>query len=65
MHDQFCASCHTQPESIFFQRSTGALAVDLASFHTTQKTRCIDCHSGPGLFGRMQAELLGARNASA
>jgi nitrate/TMAO reductase-like tetraheme cytochrome c subunit len=63
-HDPFCASCHTQPESTFFQRSTSAQAVDLASFHTTQKTRCIDCHSGPGLFGRMQAELLGARNAS-
>ncbi|MGE5224524.1 MAG: multiheme c-type cytochrome, partial [Omnitrophica WOR_2 bacterium] len=30
-----------------------------------QKTRCIDCHSGPGIFGRMQAELLGARNAAA
>ncbi len=62
-HDPFCASCHTQPESTFVQRST-AQPVDLASFHTTQKTRCIDCHSGSGLFGRMQAELLGARNAT-
>jgi nitrate/TMAO reductase-like tetraheme cytochrome c subunit len=64
-HDPFCASCHTQPESTFFQRSTDAQAVDLASYHTTQKTRCIDCHSEPGIIGRMQAELLGAHNALA
>jgi nitrate/TMAO reductase-like tetraheme cytochrome c subunit len=64
-HDSFCASCHTQPESTFYQRSTDAQAVDLASFHTPQKTRCIDCHSGVGITGRMQAELLGAHNALA
>ena len=64
-HDPFCASCHTQPESTFFQRSTDAQAVDLASYHTAQETRCIDCHSGQGIGGRMQAELLGARNAAA
>ncbi len=62
-HDPFCASCHSQPESTFVQRSTSAPAVDLASYHTTQNTRCIDCHSGQGLTGRLQAELLGARNA--
>ncbi len=62
-HDVFCASCHTQPESTFYKRSTSSQPVDLASYHTTQKTRCIDCHSGSGIFGRMQAELLGARNA--
>ena len=64
-HDSFCASCHTQPESTFFQRSTTTQAVDLASYHTAQQTRCIDCHSGPGIWGRMQAELLGARNTVA
>lgn len=64
-HDPFCASCHSQPELTFFQRSTDTQAVDLASYHTAQKTRCIDCHSGPGVLGRMQAELLGARNAAA
>jgi NapC/NirT cytochrome c family, N-terminal region/Doubled CXXCH motif (Paired_CXXCH_1) len=64
-HDAFCASCHTQPESTFFQRSTAAQAVDLASYHTAQQTRCIDCHSGQGIIGRMQAEVLGARNALA
>jgi nitrate/TMAO reductase-like tetraheme cytochrome c subunit len=64
-HDPFCASCHTQPESTFFQRSTAAQPTDLASHHTAQQTRCIDCHSGPGLVGRMRAELLGAHNAFA
>jgi len=64
-HDPFCASCHTEPETTYFQRSTDAQAVDLASYHTAQKTRCIDCHSGQGMGGRMQAELLGARNAVA
>ncbi|MCL4561159.1 MAG: NapC/NirT family cytochrome c [Chloroflexi bacterium] len=62
-HDGFCASCHTQPESTFFQRSTTRTPVDLASFHTTKSTRCIDCHSGQGIIGRMTAELIGARNA--
>lgn len=61
-HDPFCASCHTQPESTFVQRSTST-PVDLASYHTTQNSLCIDCHSGPGVLGRMQAELMGARNA--
>ena len=62
-HDSFCGSCHTQPESTYLQRSTASQPVDLASRHTLQSTRCIDCHSGQGLFGRMQAELLGAKNA--
>ncbi len=64
-HDPFCASCHTQPKSTFFERSQAAQAVDLASYHTSQETKCIDCHSGPGVTGRVQAELLGARNALA
>ena len=64
-HDPFCASCHTQPESTFFERSQAAQAVDLASYHTAQETKCIDCHSGPGVTGRVQAELLGAHNALA
>jgi len=61
--DPFCASCHTQPESTFLERSQAAQAVDLASYHTTQQTKCIDCHSGQGVTGRVQAELLGAHNA--
>jgi hypothetical protein len=62
-HDPFCASCHTQPESTFVERSTGASPVDLASYHTTQQSLCIDCHSGQGITGRVQAELMGAGNA--
>ncbi len=64
-HDSFCASCHTQPESTFYQRSVDPQPVDLASAHTPKNTRCIDCHSGVGVFGRVQAELLGAHNALA
>jgi predicted CXXCH cytochrome family protein len=63
-HDTFCTSCHTQPESTYVQRSTDGQQVDLAAFHTAKKTRCIDCHSGSGVTGRMEAELLGARNAA-
>ena len=64
-HDSFCASCHTQPESTFYQRSVDAQPVDLASAHKPKNTRCIDCHSGVGVVGRIQAELLGAHNALA
>jgi hypothetical protein len=64
-HDPFCASCHTQPETTYVQRSTAAQPVDLASYHKIQETRCIDCHSGLGVEGRMRAELLGAYNALA
>lgn len=62
-HDSFCASCHTEPESTFFQRSIAMQASDLASFHTTEAVRCIDCHSGVGFEGRISAELMGAHNA--
>jgi hypothetical protein len=64
-HDRFCSSCHTQPETTFYQRSQAGTAVDLASAHTPHNTRCIDCHSGEGVLGRMSAELLGAHNALA
>ena len=63
--DSFCASCHTQPESTFHERSLAPQAVDLASAHTPKNTRCIDCHSGVGVTGRMGAELQGAHNALA
>lgn len=64
-HDGFCASCHTQPESAYFER-TQAAAVDLASKHQgAWATRCIDCHSGPGVTGRASAMALGARDLAA
>ncbi len=64
-HDSFCASCHTQPETDFYGRSLAANPIDLASFHTTKQTRCIECHSGVGIPGRASAIMLGARNAVA
>ncbi len=62
-HDSFCASCHTQPETTFFGRATAKAPVDLASFHTTKTTKCIDCHSSDGITGRIGAEINGAFNA--
>jgi len=57
--NSFCASCHTQDESRFYQQSLVA-AVDLASFHETKGVAlCIDCHSGPGLGGRVGGLVAG------
>ncbi len=64
-NDSFCASCHTQPESTFYQRSLAGKSVDLATFHHTKSTKCIDCHSAGGVTGRAGAILLGSRNAAA
>lgn len=58
-HDQFCTSCHTEPESTYVDRSHMQTAVDLASFHSNENTRCIDCHSGEGLNGRLHAMTVG------
>ena len=61
-HDDFCASCHSQPEDTYFQREAPA-STDLASFHSTKDVRCIDCHSGPGLVpGRISALTMGAKD---
>ncbi len=64
-NNQFCGSCHTQPETTYLERFQGALAGeadDLAAFHhkqlyprnapNAQHIRCIDCHVGEGLVGR-------------
>ncbi len=51
-HDAFCASCHTQPESQYYQQSLDKTPTTLAAFHTQKSTRCIDCHSGGGPVGR-------------
>jgi predicted CXXCH cytochrome family protein len=64
-NDAFCASCHTEPESTYYERSLAAAPVDMASAHHTtddQNSKCIDCHSGIGITGRISAILLGARN---
>jgi predicted CXXCH cytochrome family protein len=61
-HDSFCASCHTEPESAYFQREVASSPSDLASFHATKNIRCIDCHSGKGFPGREAALILGAKD---
>lgn len=63
--DSFCASCHTQPESTFFQRSRAAAAVDLSSAHALKGVGCIECHSGVGVSGRISAMRLGADDLTA
>ncbi len=64
-HDDFCASCHSEPESTYVQRAA-ATPTDLASFHGSKDVRCIDCHSGPGFIpGRVNALFLGARDLAA
>lgn len=62
--DSFCASCHTQPESTYYERSMAAVKIDLATAHKQKSVRCIDCHSGVGLSGRVSAQLMGAQNAA-
>lgn len=59
--DAFCASCHTQPEVEYFER-TLASPSDLASAHAV---RCIDCHSGAGPFGRAVSLRQGASDLAA
>jgi hypothetical protein len=57
----FCASCHTEGEVTFFDRSTAATPVDLASIHDIKgQARCIDCHTGPGIIGRYGGLIAGA-----
>ena len=60
-HNSFCASCHTEGEQTFYTQSLAASAVDLASFHELKdSSRCIDCHTGPGVIGRFNGLLAGA-----
>lgn len=60
-NDQFCASCHTNPETTFVDRSTQP-PTDLASAHTAENVGCIQCHSGEGKAGRIDALKLGAHD---
>jgi len=50
-HDPFCSACHTDPEAEYVLRGL-ADPTDMASAHTRVDVRCIDCHSGEGLFSR-------------
>lgn len=58
-HNSFCAACHTQDESKFYQQSL-APAIDLASFHEAKGVAlCMYCHSGPGALGRVVGLVAG------
>ena len=60
-HDSFCASCHTEGELTFYNRSLVAAPADLASYHAAKKAaRCIDCHTGPGILGRYGGLMAGS-----
>jgi hypothetical protein len=59
-HNSFCASCHTQDEENYYQQSLRSNPVDLAAFHEGKQTRCIDCHTGRGVLGRMGGLMAGA-----
>lgn len=62
-NDAFCASCHSQPEATYVERTQAASPVDLASdHHSKEVVRCIDCHSGSGVIGRMGAMMVGAND---
>jgi predicted CXXCH cytochrome family protein len=61
-HDAFCASCHTEPETTYYQQSLNANTQNLAVFHAQKQVRCIDCHSGGGIFGRAQGLTQGAQD---
>lgn len=60
--DAFCASCHTEPEAKYYELTQVNTSHDLASWHASQATRCIDCHSGPGVPGRLTAIGNGSRD---
>ncbi len=62
MYDPFCAACHTEPETTYYSRTRSEKKADLAAFHAPKQTRCIDCHSGGGQFGRVKGLQQGAHD---
>lgn len=64
--DAFCASCHVEPETIYYWASLNPdQAETLAAFHAGVGTRCIDCHSRRWIPGRLWAQWGGLQNALA
>lgn len=61
-NDAFCASCHTEPETTYYHRTQEGSLSDLAAFHAGEGVRCIDCHSGEGVNGRIHAMTLGSQD---
>ncbi len=64
-NDSFCVSCHTRPETAYYQRTQDAAATDLASAHSAKGVKCIECHSGAGPIGRLQGMSVGAGDLAA
>jgi hypothetical protein len=62
--DEFCDSCHTEPEVTYVERALASEPTDLASAHAKyeEQVRCIDCHSGYGTGGRILALYQGAED---
>lgn len=61
--DAFCASCHVEPETTYYQASQKPHETDtLAAFHAGKNTRCIDCHSRMWITGRLWAQWGGLQN---
>ncbi len=62
-NDSFCASCHVEPETTYYQASLEPAQADtLAVFHAGVQTRCIDCHSRKWIPGRLWAHWGGLQN---
>lgn len=62
-NDAFCTSCHTEPETTYFQDSLEPHKADaLAAFHAGENTLCIDCHSRKWISGRLWAQWGGLQN---
>ncbi len=61
-HDEFCASCHTEPETMYVARARQAAPADLASLHQAKNVRCIDCHGGAPPVERLAGLMQGAQD---
>lgn len=59
--NEFCASCHTEPETTYYQRTLHG-SNDLATAHAAEGVACVECHSGAGAMGRVDTLALGAKN---
>ncbi len=62
-NDSFCASCHVEPETTYYQDSLEqAGVITLAAFHAGEEVRCIDCHSRRWIPGRLWSQWGGLQN---
>ncbi len=61
-HNDFCASCHTEPESTYYARALKSPPTDLASVHLQKNVKCIDCHGGAPPTDRLGGLMQGAHD---